>query len=86
MGRLSIGYTADFVLTDIEGWEIPRDEDDEMESKVEDMSKHVMQTFVGGVCVFDHEKIDYSTSQSILTGPNGPGKSGRPLWSCPCCM
>ena len=86
MGRLSIGYTADFVLTDIEGWEIPRDEDVVMESKLEDMSKHVMQTFVGGVCVFDHEKIDYSTSQSILTGPNGPGKTGRPLWSCPCCM
>ena len=92
---MSIGYTADFILTDIDGWEIrPDDEvnvgtgssEPEVKSKAKDMSEHVMKTFVGGVCVYDIEKDGKNVSDCIVTGPNGPGKSGRPLWSCSCCM
>ena len=93
MGRLSIGYTADFILTDIDGWEIRPDDEikvgtgskPEVKSKVKDMSEHIMKTFVGGVCVYDIEKEGKNVSDYIVTGPDGPGKSGRPLWSCPCC-
>ena len=89
MGRLSIGYTADFILTDINGWEIKKDEevqDEEKKSKIEDTSKHIMKTFVGGVCVFDREKFDENDLKYVVTGPDGPGRAGRPLWLCPCCM
>ena len=45
-----------------------------------------MKTYVGGVCVYDHEKFNQKDLKLVVTGPDGPGKAGRPLWKCPCCM
>ena len=85
MGRLSIGYTADFVLTSITGigdlvqsklW------GDTVDKKMKG-SDVVVNTFVGGRCAY--EKGAGGDPGCFVTGPDGAGKSGRPLWRCACC-
>lgn len=93
IGRIAPDYYADFVLTDLNALgELIGYGSASSEGKAEMVASVIRQTYVGGTVVYDRnagkEASDRETlfCELVTTGPNGPGKSGRPLWKCPCCM